>query len=159
MLDAFTFVEQDRARSIQQAMPAPEIELTEAEWTIIKAVWDYEPCAAPAIQEKLFKRTEWTYSTVRTLMDRMAAKGLLTAEKVRNQTLYRSAVTREQAQRGELLYALKHAFNGALAPMVQCLLDTKTVTREELDQVKRIIAEHEQSRGGKRSAGKSGGKA
>jgi predicted transcriptional regulator len=139
-------------------MAAPEIELTGAEWTIIKAVWENEPCAAPAIQEKLFKRTEWTYSTVRTLMDRMAAKGLLTAEKVRNQTLYRSAVTREQAQRGELLYALKHAFNGALAPMVQCLLDTKNVTREELDQVKRLITEHEQ-RSGKRPGGKSGGKA
>ena len=139
-------------------MPAPEIELTEAEWTIIKAVWENEPCAAPAIQEKLFKRTEWTYSTVRTLMDRMAIKGLLTAEKVRNQTLYCSAVTREQAQRGELLYALKHAFNGALAPMVQCLLDTKDVSREELEQVKRLIAEHEQTRGTKRGA-KSGGKA
>jgi BlaI family penicillinase repressor len=140
-------------------MAAPEIELTGAEWTIIKAVWEHEPCAAPAIQEKLFKRTEWTYSTVRTLMDRMAAKGLLTAEKVRNQTLYRSAVTREQAQRGELLYALKHAFNGALAPMVQCLLDTRNVTREELDQVKRLITEHEQQRSGKRTSGKSGGKA
>jgi predicted transcriptional regulator len=140
-------------------MAAPETELTGAEWTIIKAVWENEPCAAPAIQEKLFKRTEWTYSTVRTLMDRMAAKGLLTAEKVRNQTLYRSAVTREQAQRGELLYALKHAFNGALAPMVQCLLDTKNVTREELDQVKRLITEHEQQRSGKRTGGKSGGKA
>lgn len=138
-------------------MPAPEIELTGAEWTIIKAVWENEPCAAPAIQEKLFQRTEWTYSTVRTLMDRMAAKGLLRAEKVRNQTLYRSAVTRKQAQRGELLYALKHAFNGALAPMVQCLLDTKDVSHEELEQVKRLIAEHEQSRGSKRT-GKSGGK-
>ena len=82
-------------------MPKLQIELTEAEWTIIKAVWENEPCAAPAIQEKLFKRTEWTYSTVRTLMDRMVAKGLLTAEKVRNLTQYKSAITRAQAQRGE----------------------------------------------------------
>ena len=53
-------------------MPAKPIELTEAEWTIIKAVWDREPCTAPAIQEQLFKRTAWTCSTVRTLMDRRA---------------------------------------------------------------------------------------
>lgn len=138
-------------------MPTPEIELTEAEWTIIKAVWDGEPCSAPAIQEKLFKRMEWTYSTVRTLMDRMAAKGLLTAEKVRNQTQYRSAITRQQAQRGELLYALKHAFNGALTPMMQCLLDTKSLSVEELAEVKRLIAEHERTHGGKRG-GKSGGR-
>ena len=128
-------------------MPEKPIELTEAEWTIIKAVWDSEPCTAPAIQEKLFKRTAWTYSTVRTLMDRMVAKELLAAQKKSNQTLYRTAVTRAQAQRGELLYALKHAFNGALTPMVQCLLDTKDVSRDELDQIKQLIAAHEKTRG------------
>ena len=120
-------------------MPKAEIELTEAEWSIIKTVWENEPCAAPAIQEKLFKRTEWTYSTVRTLMDRMTVKGLLTAEKVRNQTHYRSAVTREQAQRGELLYALKHAFNGALTPMVQCLLETNKLSAAELAGLELLI--------------------
>jgi BlaI family penicillinase repressor len=120
-------------------MPQKPIELTEAEWTIIKAVWDNEPCAAPTIQEKLFKQTEWTYSTVRTLMDRMVAKGLLKAEKVRNATVYRSAVTRIQAQRGELLYALKHAFNGALTPMVQCLLDNKELSAEELTELESLI--------------------
>src|SRR5256885_1748610 len=116
-------------------MSKPTIELTEAEWSIIKAVWENEPCAAPTIQEKLHKQTEWTYSTVRTLMDRMVAKGLLTAEKIRNLTLYRSVVTREQAQRGELLYALKNAFNGALTPMVQCLLETNDLSAEELAQL------------------------
>src|SRR5947208_11469461 len=113
-------------------MPQQNIELTESEWSIIKAVWESEPCAAPAIQEKLHKRTGWTYSTVRTLMDRMVAKGLLTAEKLHNLTFYRSAVTREQAQRGELLYALKQAFNGALTPMVQCLLETSELNAREV---------------------------
>ena len=127
-------------------MPKAEIELTEAEWTIIKAVWENEPCAAPAIQEKLFKKTEWTYSTVRTLMDRMVAKRLLTAEKVRNLTLYRSAVTRAQAQRGELLYALKHAFNGALTPMVQCLLDTNELSAEDLAQLEALIKDRKKGK-------------
>lgn len=120
-------------------MPKPAIELTEAEWTIIKAVWDHEPCAAPTIQEKLRRQTEWTYSTVRTLMDRMVAKGLLKAEKIRNLTLYRSAITRAQAQRGELLYALTHAFDGALTPMVQCLLETHDLSAEELAELEALI--------------------
>ena len=93
-------------------MSNPPADLTEAEWAIIKAVWAHQPCAAPTIQEVLQSSQGWACSTVRTLMDRMVAKGLLTAEKVRNLTLYRSAVTPQQAQRGELLYALKHAFIG-----------------------------------------------
>ena len=120
-------------------MTKPLVELTQAEWAIIKAVWTREPCAAPDIQEALHGDTAWTYSTVRTLMDRMVAKGLLAAEKVRHLTLYRSAVTREQAQRGELLYALKHAFDGALTPMVQCLLDTNKLTPKELAQLESLI--------------------
>lgn len=120
-------------------MPKSTIELTEAEWTLIKAVWENEPCAAPAIQETLFRKTAWTYSTVRTLLDRMVAKGLLKAEKERNLTIYRSVATRRQAQRGELLYALKHAFNGALTPMVQCLLDSNKLSDEELAELEALI--------------------
>jgi len=120
-------------------MPKSRTELTEAEWAIIKAVWETEPCTAPDIREKLHRQTAWTYSTVRTLMDRMVVKGLLAAEKVRNLTIYHSAVTREQAQRGELFYALKHAFNGALTPMVQCLLDTGNLSTKELAELESLI--------------------
>ena len=120
-------------------MPKSDIALTEAEWAVIKAVWKKEPCTAPDIQGALEKETSWTYSTVRTLMDRMVAKGVLKAVKAGKMTLYRSVATREQAQRGELLYALKHAFNGALTPMVQCLLDTGDLSEEELAKLESLI--------------------
>ena len=120
-------------------MPQPPVELTRAEWAIIKTVWSLEPCTAPDVQEALQPTTEWTYSTVRTLLDRMVAKGLLRAGKLRHLTLYRSAVTRVQAQRGELLYALQHAFDGALSPMVQCLLDADQLDSAELAVIERLI--------------------
>jgi len=130
-------------------MAQPTVELTEAEWSVIKAVWQHEPCTAPVIRQKLLPATGWTYSTVRTLMDRMVAKGVLKAKKEGKLTIYQSAVTRAQAQRGELFYALKHAFNGALTPLVQCLLDTREVSREELAELKKIIAAHEPGPGRK----------
>ena len=120
-------------------MPKNSIELTPAEWIVIKAVWGSEPCTAPAIQEKLQRDTKWSYSTVRTMMDRMVAKGLLLGEKSGKVTLFRSAVTRDQAQRGELLYALKNAFNGALTPMVQCLLETNDLSADELARLESLI--------------------
>ena len=129
-------------------MAKPTVELTESEWSVIKAVWETEPCTAPAIQEKLFKPTGWHYSTVRTLMDRMVAKGVLKAKKEGKLTIYQSAVTRAQAQSGELFYALKHAFNGALTPMVQCLLENNDLDAGELAK----LEAHDQGR--KKSAKK-----
>ena len=120
-------------------MAAPNVELTEAEWSVIKAIWETEPCTAPVIQEKLLKPTGWHYSTVRTLMDRMVAKGVLAAKKEGKLTIYTSVLTRAEAQRGELVYALKHAFNGALTPMVQCLLESKDLNAAELAELESMI--------------------
>jgi len=120
-------------------MSKSSVELTGAEWSVIKAVWENEPCTAPAVQEKLFQPTGWTYSTVRTLMDRMVAKGVLRSKKEGKLTIYHSVVTRAQAQRGELFYTLKHAFNGALTPMVQCLLESNQLDAEELKELELLI--------------------
>jgi predicted transcriptional regulator len=125
--------------NIYAAMSSPQLELTPSEWTIMRAVWRHEPCAAPTVQEALQAERGWAYSTVRTLMDRMAAKGLLTTEKVRHLTLFRSAVTESQAQQGELLYTLKTAFQGALSPMVQCLLEHQELSSRELAELEALI--------------------
>ena len=69
----------------------------------------------------------------------MVVKGVLTAKKEGKLTVYTSAVTRAEAQRGELFYALKHAFNGALTPMVQCLLESHDVDAAELAELEGLI--------------------
>ena len=120
-------------------MMTKQYELTEAEWEIIQVVWEHEPCAAPEVQEELVARKKWTYSTVKTLMDRMVAKGLLTTERIRNLMLYRTAIRRQEAQRGELMRTVKRAFGGAFTPMMQFMLESDTLSRKELDALQDMI--------------------
>ena len=124
-------------------------ELTEGEWAIIQAVWDNEPCAAPTVQEELEAQKSWTYSTVKTMMDRMAAKGLLKPEKIRNLILYRSAITRTEAQTSEIMRAVKRAFDGALTPMMQFLLDNNSLSKKQLSELETMI-KRKRSRSGAR---------
>jgi BlaI family penicillinase repressor len=120
-------------------MATREYELTEAEWDIIEVVWAHEPCAAPTVQEELAARKKWTYSTVKTLMDRMVTKGLLTTERIRNLILYRSAVSQQDARRGELLRTVKRAFGGAFTPMMQFMVESDTLSPEELSHLEALI--------------------
>jgi len=120
-------------------MAKKNYELTGAEWAIIRAVWDNQPCAAPTIQEVLQNQKGWTYSTVKTMMDRMADKGLLTTERIRNLILYRAAITKKQAQNSEIMRAVKRAFDGALTPMMQFLLDSKELSQEQLNELEAMI--------------------
>ena len=120
-------------------MAKKKYELTEAEWAIVRAVWDNQPCAAPAVQEVLEKKRGWSYSTVKTLMDRMVSKGLLRTEKVRNLILYRSTITKQKAQKSEIMRAVKRAFDGALTPMMQFLLDSNSLSKNQLAELEAMI--------------------
>lgn len=114
-------------------------ELTEAEWVIMKVVWENEPCAAGTVQEALEKSKDWAYSTVKTTMDRMVSKGLLKIDKIRNLQLFSSTVSQDDAKKGEFRKMLKRAFDGALTPMMQFLIDQEGLSKEELNQLRQFV--------------------
>jgi BlaI family penicillinase repressor len=117
----------------------PAVELTEAEWEIMKVVWEKEPCAAGTVQESLAETRDRAYSTVKTTMDRMAEKGFLQIEKIRNLQLFRSCVSEVDAKRGEFRKMLKRAFDGALTPMMQFLIEHEGISTEDAAQLRKLV--------------------
>ena len=113
--------------------------LTEAEWQVMRVVWEHQPCAAPAVQEELQAVRDWSYSTVKTIMDRMTAKGFLKTRRIRNLILYRSAIKKPEAQRREIMGAVKRAFDGALTPMMQFLLDNNELSKKQIKQLEEML--------------------
>lgn len=122
-------------------------ELTEAEWAIMKIVWENEPCAAGTVQEALEKSKDWAYSTVKTTMDRMVSKGLLEITKIRNLQLFSSKVSEEDAKKGEFRKMLKRAFDGALTPMMQFLIEQEGLSKDELSQLRQFVDKAQQTKG------------
>jgi BlaI family penicillinase repressor len=98
----------------------------------MKVVWQEQPCAAGTVQELLAKSRGWAYSTVKTTMDRMVEKGLLKIEKIRNLQLFSSRVNELDAKRGEFRRMLKRAFNGALTPMMQFLIEHEGLSKPSI---------------------------
>jgi len=116
------------------------VELTEAEWEIMKVVWEKEPCAAGTVQESLAGTRDWAYSTVKTTMDRMAEKGLLQIQRIRNLQLFKSCVSEVDAKRGEFHKMLKRAFDGALTPMMQFLIEHEGLSKDESEQLRKLVS-------------------
>lgn len=117
----------------------PAVELTQAEWEIMKVIWEKEPCAAGTVQEALAKSRDRAYSTVKTTMDRMAEKGFLEIEKIRNLQLFRSCVSEVDARRGEFRKMLKRAFDGALTPMMQFLIEHEGLSKKQTSQLRKLV--------------------
>jgi BlaI family penicillinase repressor len=128
-----------RKRSESAKPPCKTPALTEAEWAIIDVVWREQPCAAGTVQEALEGSHGWAYSTVKTTMDRMVAKGLLATHAIRNLNLYTSQVSRDEARRSELKQCLRRAFDGALTPMIQFLIEQEELSDAELQELRNLI--------------------
>jgi BlaI family penicillinase repressor len=120
--------------------------LTEAEWAIMKVVWANQPCAAGTVQESLANEKGWAYSTVKTTMDRMVDKGLLKINKVRNLQLFTAQINRTEAVKGEFRRMLSRAFDGALAPMVQYLVENENISKEQIKELRDIVGKAKKSR-------------
>ena len=115
------------------------VELTEAEWEIMKVVWEKEPCAAGTVQETLAGNRNRAYSTIKTTMDRMVEKGFLQIEKIRNLQLFKSCISEVDARRGEFRRMLKRAFDGALTPMMQFLIEHEGLSKEEASHLRTLV--------------------
>jgi len=117
----------------------PAVELTEAEWAIMKVVWEKGSCAAGTVQEMLAKSKDWAYSTVKTTMDRMAEKGFLEITRIRNLQLFSPRISEVDAKRGEFRRMLKRAFDGALTPMMQFLIEHEGLSKQEAAQLRELV--------------------
>jgi BlaI family penicillinase repressor len=128
----------ERTVTSKKRSDKPSVELTEAEWVIMRAIWEHQPCAAGTVQEALATSKGWAYSTVKTTMDRMVRKGLLQTQRIRNLLLFSATVDEVEAKRGEFRRMLKRAFDGALAPMMQFLVEHEGLSAEEARQLREI---------------------
>ena len=122
-----------------EAVKAKPPEVTEAEWAIMKVVWEHQPCAAGTVQEALARELGWAYSTVKTTMDRMVGKGLLEITRIRNLQLFSAKVDRRQVAGWEFRRMLSRAFDGALGPMMQYLVENEELSQEDLEQLRKAV--------------------
>ena len=125
----------------------PVSELTEVEWTIMRVLWEKGTCAAGDVQEALKDSKGWAYSTVKTTMDRMVGKGLLTLSGIRNIQLFSPSISEVEAKRREVFRTVKRAFDGALTPTIQFLLEQEEFSDEELKELRRLVDRQRRRKG------------
>jgi len=118
-----------------EAMP----KISEAEFEVMKTVWEKNPITANEIADKLAPVTDWNPKTVKTLISRLVKKGALrfTAEGKTYQ--YFPTVQKEQCQAEEAESFLNRVFDGALMPMLAHFAQSRTLSPKEIAALKDIL--------------------
>lgn len=118
-------------------------QISEAEWEVMKVLWRRSPLTAQEVIDELSGRTDWKPNTVKALLNRLLNKEAL-AYRAEGKTYYYSpAVSEEECRRSERRSFLQKIYNGATAPMLIHFLQEEKLTKEEIEELKRILSEKE----------------
>lgn len=102
-------------------------------------LWEHGPSTVRQVHEVLDGRRATGYTTVLKLLQIMAEKGLATREESTRAHVYRAAAAREETQ-GQLVGDLvDRAFGGSAAELVMRALSTRPASREELDEIRKML--------------------
>ena len=123
-------------------MPTPD--LSPGELRVMKALWAVEQGTVADVRAELGRRgQELAYTTVMTLLGRLAGKGAVVVDKDREPFLYRAAHRRESVLADRLREFVREVFDGNADSLVLNLVENESLTPDELRAIERKITEAE----------------
>ena len=110
--------------------------LPDAEFDIMKVVWDNEPPVTTTfVKDQLGKEKEWKIQTVVTLMLRLVERGFLRSEKHGKERTYFPLVSKEDYLKFETGNFMKQYHDNSLFNLINTLYDDKALTDEDIDEL------------------------
>jgi len=119
---------------------------TEVELEFMKIIWEQGEVSTEDVLDVLSKRgRELSDGTVRKMLSILMNKGHITRTRNGRSFLYRAKVRKKQADKRMIRDLLSRAFGDSASLMVAAILDSSSVSDEEIQEIKQLIAEHERS--------------
>ena len=119
---------------------------TEVELEFMKIIWEQDEVSTEDVLDALSKRgRDLSDGTVRKMLSILMNKGHISRTRNGRNFLYRSKVPKKQADKRIIRDLLSRAFGNSAALMVAAILDSSSVSDEELQEIKHLIAERERS--------------
>lgn len=110
----------------------------------MKALWAVGSGSVAEVRAELQSRgNDLAYTTVMTLLGRLAAKSAVLVDKTREPFLYRPAFRRESVLAERLREFVRDVFDGQADSLVMRLVEDESLTPEQLREIERKIAEAE----------------
>ncbi len=118
--------------------------LSPAEWKVMNLCWKLRKATARQIYEDSLKDQERDYQTVKTLLDRIVAKGYLKMEKLGPLCIFSPAVSRASAVAGAVEDFIETVLDNSVAPLYQHLAKSETMSEREIEALRELLRKAEE---------------
>jgi len=117
---------------------------TEVELQMLRILWELGPSPVREIHARLNAEKGTNYSTTVKMLSVMLDKGLVKRDEKASPHVYRPALTREKAGKRMLSDLIEKVYDGAAMSLVLQALASSAATKDELDEVRRMLDQMEE---------------
>lgn len=115
--------------------------ISDAEWLVMKVLWQEAPLIASAIIEHLKPETDWSPKTIQTLISRLVKKGVLRVNKEAGLNQYYPLVSQEECMREETNSFLQKVYGGSLHLLLSNFVKNENLSPKEIQELKILLDE------------------
>lgn len=111
----------------------------EAEYAVMEVLWKKAPLTATEVAERVPAARGWSIRTVKTMLGRLLAKGILAHEEEGRRYLYRPAIAREDYVAQESGRLIDRMFGGRVTPLVAHLAERDRLTPADIAEIEALL--------------------
>ena len=116
------------------------MKLSEFELEVISLLWKLKESTAPALHQEILKTKSVTYSTVKTIVDRLEKKGAIKRIKNYGRTIvYASAIEQSSVQKPMIKKFISKVCAGNPRLLLNHLLEDEQLSDEDIAYLQSII--------------------
>ena len=113
--------------------------ISEAEYQVMKLIWDKAPVSTKEVTEILTVESSWKPKTIQTLLSRLVKKGAIGYKKEGRVFVYTPLIKEEDYVEQESSSFLNKFYDGALNSMVVNFLEQDKLTENDINELNKIL--------------------
>jgi predicted transcriptional regulator len=113
--------------------------LGETEMEVLHHVWDLGEARVNDVRDRILEERDIAYTTVMTVMKKLAEKGYLTYRKDGRSYVYQPARSQSDVQHSLLQRLMEKVFGGSPTALVQTLVQRENLSDEDRRELKALI--------------------
>ncbi len=111
----------------------------ESEWYVLKALWEKAPMSGNDIVKAVSAHTDWSQSTILTMLRRLVKKKAVGVEQ-QSVMMYYPLLSEHDVVRMETDQFLKRVYKGSVNLLVKGFLENGSLSEQEIDELKSLIS-------------------
>jgi len=113
--------------------------IADSELEVMRILWrNRQPLSFTEIRKELEERTQWSKSTIQTLLGRLRDKGIINTHS-HYVTLYSPNITEDEYLRAEEQNFLDKLFDGSAKKLVAALCQSGQLEEKDIDELKSLF--------------------